>query len=80
MLHRVAIAHVAIATAAGAKRPRHVLAPRQRLWPMRLGTFSIIALVLIGIVAAGAVFLLVWEPQAPTKRIERTIPDDKLPR
>jgi len=47
---------------------------------MRLGTFSIILLALLGLVVAGGVFLLLWEPQAPVKRIERTIPDDKLPR
>lgn len=45
---------------------------------MRLGI--ILVSLLLGVVVAGGVFLLVWEPQVPTKRIERTIPDDKLPR
>ena len=32
------------------------------------------------LLAGGAVFLMVWEPKAPTHVIERTIPDDKLPK
>jgi hypothetical protein len=47
---------------------------------MRLGILSILAIVLLALVVAGGGFLLLWEPQAPTKRIERTIPDDKLPK
>ena len=46
---------------------------------MRLGIFSILALALLTLLIAGAAFLVVWEPKAPTQRIERTIPDDKLP-
>ena len=45
---------------------------------MRL--FSILTLVLLAVLVGGAAFLAVWEPKAPTKTIERTIPDDKLPR
>ncbi|MGQ0677179.1 MAG: hypothetical protein ACT4N4_13985, partial [Rhodospirillales bacterium] len=45
---------------------------------MRL--FSILTLVVLAVLFGGAAFLAVWEPRAPTKVIERTIPDDKLPR
>jgi hypothetical protein len=47
---------------------------------MRLGILSILALALLVLLVGGAAFLMVWEPKAPTQRIERTIPDDKLPR
>ncbi len=45
---------------------------------MRL--ISIFTLVVVAVLAGGAAFLVLWEPKAPTKVIERTIPDDKLPR
>ena len=45
---------------------------------MRLGL--IVVVLLLALVVSGGAFLLLWEPQAPTKRIERTIPDDKLPK
>jgi hypothetical protein len=45
---------------------------------MRL--IAILTLVLLAVVAGGFTFLAVWEPKAPTKVIERTVPDDKLPR
>lgn len=41
---------------------------------------SILTIVVLVALAAGAGFLVLWEPKAPTKTIERTIPDDKLPR
>ena len=47
---------------------------------MPLRIFSFIALALVLLLAGGAVFLIVWEPKAPTHVIERTIPDDKLPK
>jgi len=47
---------------------------------MRLGIFSSLAIFLVLALAAGAVFLAVWEPKAPSQVIERTVPDDKLPR
>lgn len=47
---------------------------------MRFRTFSILALAILILIGAGTAFLLLWEPRAPTHRIERTIPDDKLPR
>lgn len=40
----------------------------------------ILTLVLLAGLAGGVAFLAIWEPKAPTKVIERTIPDDKLPR
>ncbi len=48
--------------------------------PMRLGIFSYLAIFLLLALASGAAFLAMWEPKPPTKVIERTIPDDKLPR
>lgn len=71
---------VAIAAAAAPQAPDLSWPPSIAFGPMRLGTFSIIALVFLGLVVAGGAFLILWEPQAPVKRIERTIPDDKLPR
>jgi len=47
---------------------------------MPLKIFSFIALALVLLLAGAAVFLMVWEPKAPTHVIERTVPDDKLPR
>jgi hypothetical protein len=47
---------------------------------MRLGIFSYLAIFLLLALASGAAFLAMWEPKPPTKVIERTIPDDKLPR
>lgn len=47
---------------------------------MRLRTLSILMLVLLIALGGGAAFLVLWEPKAPTRTIERTIPDDKLPR
>ncbi|MCC6467411.1 MAG: hypothetical protein IT563_03740 [Alphaproteobacteria bacterium] len=47
---------------------------------MRLGIFSSLAIFLIVALAAGAAFLALWEPKPPSHVIERTIPDDKLPR
>ncbi len=41
---------------------------------------SIFTVVVLAALAVGAGFLVLWEPKAPTKTIERTIPDDKLPR
>jgi hypothetical protein len=41
---------------------------------------SIVTLAALVALAGGAAFLVIWEPKAPTKTIERTIPDDKLPR
>jgi hypothetical protein len=65
---------VATASAAGDSPD----APPPRRIFMRL--FSILTLVLLVVLMGGAAFLTVWEPKAPTKTIERTIPDDKLPR
>jgi hypothetical protein len=49
-----------------------------------LGTMSTISRVLLVlvlvVVLGGTMFLLTWEIPAPTARIERVIPDDKLPR
>jgi len=49
-----------------------------RSMPLRI--FSFLALAVLLLLAGGAVFLMVWEPKPPTHVIERTIPDDKLPR
>ena len=66
---------VAIATIAG--RPR---CPSSCPGYMRLGIFSFLAIFIVLVLAAGAVFLVAWEPKPPTHVIERTIPDEKLPR
>ncbi len=47
---------------------------------MRLRILSTLILALLLALGAGAAFLVLWEPKAPTRVIERTIPDDKLPR
>jgi hypothetical protein len=40
---------------------------------------ALIALVLV-VVAGGAVFLATWDIPAPSKTVERVIPDDRFPR
>ena len=47
---------------------------------MRLRTLPILILLLLLVLGGGVAFLALWEPKAPTRVIERTIPDDKLPR
>jgi hypothetical protein len=47
---------------------------------MRLGIFSYLAIVVLLALASGVAFLAVWEPKPPIRVIERTVPDDKLPR
>lgn len=61
-----------------ARRLAVLFPPRIRFMPLKI--FSFIALALVLLLAGGAAFLVVWEPKAPTHVIERTIPDDKLPR
>ncbi|MCC7045640.1 MAG: hypothetical protein IT562_02915 [Alphaproteobacteria bacterium] len=55
-------------------------AAHPRKGKMRLGIFSSLAIFLVVALAAGAAFLALWEPKPPSHVIERTIPDDKLPR
>ena len=40
----------------------------------------IIALVVLVIVAGGAVFLASWQIPAPTAKVEKVIPNDRFPR
>jgi hypothetical protein len=57
---------------------------RAAVMGVALGTMSTISRVLLVLalvmVLGGTMFLLTWEIPAPTARIERVIPDDKLPR
>jgi hypothetical protein len=41
---------------------------------------GIVMVLVIAVVAGGTVFLATWDIPAPTARIEKAIPDDKLPR
>jgi hypothetical protein len=40
----------------------------------------VLLVVVLVAVAGGTMFLMTWEIPAPSARIERVIPDDKLPR
>jgi len=42
-----------------------------------LGALIVLALI---VVAGGSVFLATWEIPAPSKTVERVIPDDRFPR
>jgi hypothetical protein len=42
--------------------------------------FLVVLAVLAVILAAGGAFLASWEIPAPTARIEKTIPNERLPR
>lgn len=44
-----------------------------------MGRFSFfLVLLFIGAVAAGGAFLLMWEIPAPTTKVEKVIPNDRL--
>jgi hypothetical protein len=44
------------------------------------GINRVLLVVLLVVVLGGAAFLVTWEIPPPTARIERVVPDDKLPR
>jgi hypothetical protein len=41
---------------------------------------GIFIVVVIAVIAGGAAFLATWDIPAPSARIEKVIPDEKLPR
>ena len=40
----------------------------------------VLLVLLLVLVLGGSVFLVTWEIPPPTARVERVVPDDKLPR
>jgi hypothetical protein len=40
----------------------------------------VLLVLLVVLVLGGTVFLVTWEIPPPTARVERVVPDDKLPR
>ncbi|MGE5505984.1 MAG: hypothetical protein ACM31L_16300 [Actinomycetota bacterium] len=41
---------------------------------------AVLVLLVLAAVAGGAVFLATWDVPPPSARVEKVIPDDKLPR
>lgn len=41
---------------------------------------GILVLLVLAVIVGGAVFLATWDLPPPSARIEKAIPDDKLPR
>lgn len=49
-------------------------------WSLMLKLSGLILVVVVVLLAAGAVFLGTWPLPAPTAKVERVIPNDRFPR